>query len=92
MHPVRSGLVAGSDEFVVAESLLELRVIGVEIDELVGEMRVGLLRFRIGPGDAICRTPAVENPSTRHLVSTATPSAARSTTSGYIIWEHLFRE
>jgi hypothetical protein len=30
VHPVRTGLMAGSDEFVVGEPVTELGVIGVE--------------------------------------------------------------
>jgi hypothetical protein len=65
-------------KFVGDESVAEDGVIGMDVAGGVDQVRIAPITLR-----QRCFAP-VENPSTRQVTVTGTPSAARSRTSGYI--------
>jgi hypothetical protein len=83
-HPVLPGDDPACGKLVSNEAVPENRIVGVDGQRGVDQMCVVpimLCRKSFAP----LAERLVENPSTRQVTVTGTPSAARSRTSGYVI-------
>jgi hypothetical protein len=71
-------------ELISDEAIPELGIVAVDLDDRVGEVRVGPVAGRDRVGPPLVNAWA-EKPSTPQVNRTGIPSAARSQTSGNII-------
>jgi hypothetical protein len=81
LYPVLRGLVPGYVQLVGDEPVAELGIVGMDVDDGVGQVRVIPVPVRDRVGAPLVE-PWVEKPSTRQVTVTGIPSAARSRTSG----------